>query len=764
MSLKKHPEYKAELERLEYTVDYVKDIILAMDTKREQYNEELREAYIDFDFLDSSLSYVRIMMNSKFLERLENSYDGLVHAEKKPYFCRIDIKREGNSKEDKLYIGKIALPRADGDETPLVIDWRSPVASVYYDGNLGHVTYETPSGTHSGELLLKRQYIIKDGKLEDMMDVDFASTDEFLQVALQENKDNRLKDIVNTIQAEQNKIIRASISEPLIVQGAAGSGKTTIALHRIAYLIYTYEESFTPENFMIIAPNSLFLNYISEVLPELGVDQVEQTTFVDLVYDLTGVKYKLVSPDEKLEKLLVDGDENALIRDVSMFKGSLEFKEIIEKYVLSLEQDFVPQEDLKLEEYTILTAEEVNSIFLKDFYYLPIYSRIPRVKKILTSKLKKELNSIIEELEDDYDKRLNEVRRSTDDAEERREQLGILMDERDNKIESLKKTSKNAVKKYIALFPQNDALHYYRELATSPEKLQYFANNEINQEFLSYFCNYTKEVLAKKRVEFEDLTPLLYIQYKAFGFKKEMKAKHLVIDEAQDFSLFQIDILKEIFDTEMFTLLGDISQGIHSYRGMNDWNELREKVFTSGNSRYLTLEQSYRTTIEIMDLANDVLKLTELPGLVLAKPVVRHGEKPKVLRQKNQNETISALEKRVQDLKEKDYSTVAIICKTTKECTKLKKSLDKRGNIAAKQLNANDISYEGGIVILSAYHAKGLEFDAVIITTLEEDYEQTELDLKLLYVAMTRALHSLDVVCTGKTLSILNKTNAVEKG
>jgi DNA helicase-2/ATP-dependent DNA helicase PcrA len=340
-------------------------------------------------------------------------------------------------------------------------------------------------------------------------------------------------------------------------------------------------------------------------------------------------------------------------------------------------------------------------------------------------------------------------------SEERRSKVISLIDERDQKLKSLKNAAKTAIAKYITLFPKRDILDYYRELATNIDNMKCFGADRENSEMIEYFCSSTEEILNKKNIEFEDLTPLLYLQLKLFGFNKN-DIKYCVIDEAQDFNLFQIYTLKEIFNTELFTLLGDLAQGIHSYRGVKDWNDILKNVFTNSKGRLLTLEQSYRTTIEIMSLANEVLKLSRLPGLVLARPVVRHGDRPGIYRCDAKKDFIDILENRIQALKSKEYQTIAMICKTAEECKKLKELLDKRKNIEAKLLNSEDINYAGGTVIVPSYLAKGLEFDAVIITSLEECYNEKELDIKLLYVAMTRALHSLDVISYGSTMTLLD--------
>jgi DNA helicase-2/ATP-dependent DNA helicase PcrA len=762
MTLKEHPNYNEELERLKYTIEYVENAIASATDRQENLRADMQEAYVELNNRDdSSSSYSRIMLDARFLDNLARNYDGLIRARKKPYFSRIDFQFKEASQIIKYYIGKAALTRVEDNE-PIIIDWRSPIASVYYDGMLGEVSYATATGVTEGELHLKRQFTINNGELEDILDVDITTTDTFLQAALGENKDNKLKDIVSTIQAEQNEIIRADIDYPLIVQGAAGSGKTTIALHRIAYLIYTYEKTFDPDNFLIIAPNRLFLKYISEVLPELGVERVRQTTFIDLAYDLLGISNKLISSDEKLIRFIKPSKQDderqlSLLAQVSQFKGSLEFRDVIDKYVSSLEQSFAPEEDFCFDQHVLCTSSEIKKMILSDLSKYPLYKRIAEVRKTLSRRLKRDKVKIIKAAEEMYDKQIANAFKTMEPSEERRSKIIQLVDERDQKLKSLKYAAKTVIANYIALFPKRGIVDYYRELTASIDNMNCFSSHHVNPEMLAYFCSSTEKVLDLKKVEFEDLSPLLYLQNRIFGFNKKLDVKYCVIDEAQDFSLFQIYTLKEIFNTELFTLLGDMAQGIHSYRGIRNWRDIQEKVFTNRNSKFLTLEQSYRTTIEIMSLANEVLKLITIPGMILARPVVRHGDKPGIYRCNSKKEFLDMLENRIQALRGQKYKTIAMICKTVQECEKVKSLLDKREGLEARLLCSEDINYTGGIVIVPSYLAKGLEFDAVILAALEEDYIEKELDLKLLYVAMTRAMHSLDVLTCGKNMALLDK-------
>ncbi|WP_120169427.1 3'-5' exonuclease [Thermohalobacter berrensis] len=244
------------------------------------------------------------------------------------------------------------------------------------------------------------------------------------------------------------------------------------------------------------------------------------------------------------------------------------------------------------------------------------------------------------------------------------------------------------------------------------------------------------------------------MKHKIFGFKKDIKINSVVIDEAQDFNIFEFYALKEILNTNMFTLLGDLSQGIHSYRSINDWNDVID-IFGKNSTSYMTLVQSYRTTVEIMDFANKVLKKLNDEKLVYAKPVIRHGEKPEIKEFKDQNKLIKSLEDKISAMLNENYKSIAVICKTMEECEKLEKFLKKSGKLDVKVIDENEEVFDGKVVLVPSHLAKGLEFDVIFITNLEEDYKNNNIDIKLLYVAMTRAHHRLYVYHTEGKLEIL---------
>ena len=760
MTLQGRKDYQKEVKRLGQTINYVEKTISTVKNNREKFEEDIKDAYINLDYLDSSSSYSTIMLNTTLLESLERNFDQLIHARKKPYFARMDVQQSNKNHSEELYIGKISLFDASM-ETPLVVDWRAPVASIYYDGRLGNASYDVEGVMHNVELYLKRQYTINEGQLLDYMDVDISVSDTFLQASLEANAEDKLKDIVSTIQAEQNAIIRADINKPLIVQGVAGSGKTTIALHRIAYLIYTYSETFKPENFMIIAPNNLFLDYISQVLPELGADRVKQTTYINLMMEIIEKKYKLTDSNHKLIELIehdnkkYDLSQNQLMVRASRFKSSMQMKNILDRFVETIKMTMVPKKDFYIGDQLIFEYSYILKMFLEDFSYLPLYRRVNQIKLFLAKRTKAETIRILEEISTFFDKNIQRIRDDQEETEERRLKIVSMIDQRDSRLDFIRKSAKTATAKYMNLFSKEDLNGYYKRIITDPDLLAEFSTLKEAKEVYHFISSNAIKLFDAKQFEIEDLAPLAYLKQNLYGFES-LDIKYVVIDEAQDFSEFQFFVLKEILETSGFTVLGDLSQGIHMYRGIENWQFLINNVFKS-DVNYLALEQSYRTTVEIMELANKVLGQCSLEGLIIAKPVVRHGKNPTVKSFCSKEELIKSIENKVLDFKNDGYGSVAIIGKTLKDCAMIRKHLLKNGKISPELLDEKVMHFNHDLVIIPSYLAKGLEFDAVIIVTYDAEYKEEDLDIKLLYVSMTRALHRLDIVCFKDSIPLLDR-------
>ncbi len=754
-----HPDYKEELERCKKTLGYVNKSLEVTLSKKSSVDNSLERARRHFN-AENSQDYIDIIVNSLLQGSMDVKLRNLMAAKNKPYFARIDFVENGKPAPEKLYIGKMSLIR-DEDQKLIIVDWRAPVANLYYEGRLGDAAYDCPDGKIEGTLELKRQFSIEKGKLNEIFDIDITTNDEFLQSSLGANADNRLKDIVTTIQAEQNAIIRADMWRPLIVQGAAGSGKTTIALHRIAYLIYNYEKSFSPENFMIIAPNKLFLNYISDVLPELGVEKVRQTTFEEFAQDLVGKRFKLRDANEKLLEFVdytntaEEKQRLALVRRTSEFKASMHFKEALDSYLKVIEENFIPKENFIFGSTLIFTYEELNELFINQYKMWPIARRVDEIKKNLKTRIKVKKQIIINQLYESCDKRVAFLKLTVPDEDERQKLVTQAIDKRDHDLGNLESESKTAVQDYIKKISRLSPYEYYKDLVNDAPMFKRVVSPWLDEEMSQFARSYTADMLKSGWLEIEDLAPIIYLKFCIYGIDEKIPVRHVVIDEAQDFSAFQIFVLKRIIKDSSFTILGDINQGIHSYRGIQDWNEITEHVFSDRKNEFLTLEQSYRTTVEIMNAANIVIDKIKSREVNKGRPVIRHGEEVRIKAMPEKKDIISEILKNLDEFKTLSYKSVAIICKTLKECKEVHALLSKQTNDITLITGKEEV-YKSGIVVLPSCLAKGLEFDAVIIFNADAvGYTEDELDIKLLYVAMTRPLHKLYIYHTGEVTPLL---------
>ena len=675
----------------------------------------------------------------------------------KPYFARIDFTAKGENLE-KLYIGKLSVLDSSS-QRPIIIDWRAPISNLYYDGRVGKSSYDSPGGKIEGEISLKRQYFIEDGKLEKYSDIDLKATDDALQVALEEKADDRLKNIVATIQGEQNNIIRADMNKALVVQGVAGSGKTTIALHRIAYLIYNCDKEFEPEDFMIIAPNKFFLNYISNVLPDLGVENVKQYTFEDLAYEIIGKRLKISDSNEKLVTIvnkefdeINNGDVDTIIKE-SKLKSSIEFKTNVDGFLKELEENYLPKKDFILENVRIMRYENIQKLFIETYKDLDFEKRINEVKKHVFSKIKNNKEIIEKTITAKRTARINAMLKEDLTEEEKRQKRIEIFEETEKVLKRLDKDDIKIVDFYFNEINKKDAIEYYKEF------IENYIFDKIDNEILgSYLVRNTMRNLNKGEVTFEDLAPIIYIHYKIYGSKVKSKLRHVIVDEAQDYGEFQFSMLKTILKSNSMTILGDIAQGVHSYRGIENWKKFIDVEFPDGDVIYTTLEKTYRTTKDIMKKANEVIENLpeyEKQFIVKGEPVIDRKDSIHIEKMQNEDDTIKACIKRIEDYTKQGFKSIAIIGKDMNECKTIKKKIEKY-NKNIKLIQSKDSEYNAGISIVPSYLAKGLEFDGVILFNVnDENYKNTVLDIKLLYVAITRAMSKLDVFYTGKITEIM---------
>ncbi|MBF0987728.1 MAG: AAA family ATPase [Clostridiales bacterium] len=610
----------------------------------------------------------------------------------KPYFARLDFKRDGESDIEELYIGKVGVIDEKNDN--IIIDWRAPVSSMYYDSNIGDASYKAPEGICTGKLLLKRQYEIENKQLKSYQDVDTVSNDELLKPYLEASVDNRLKNIVSTIQHEQNRIIREPVNKNLIIQGVAGSGKTTVALHRIAYLVYNNRENIKPEQYLIIGPNKFFVNYISGVLPDLDVEDVKQLTYDELCSEILQENITLIDEDVKLLKSIKNEKELTYQK----IKVSMQFKKALDKYIKEIKENTIPIYGVRINETEIISNEFIKQIY-NSFEELDEYDNIKTRLMRTNLFFEKYIDENIEQYREYSEK-------------------------------ELKKALKTYFNKLIPKIPK-----IYQNFLSNLDKYLEISE-DIKEEVKINIIN-----LKNKKFEFEDLSSLIYLKAKINGIDEYGKYKQIVIDEAQDYGEFTFFSLKFILKNAAFSIFGDLAQSIYQYRSIENWESVLNNTFRNqGDIQYLL--KSYRTTTEIMDSANNITKYIKLNT---AKPVIRHGKKVSFIKYKEKNEQISLIKRILEQYKTQNYKTIAIICKNEEEAQELYIKLEMND---IKNITLNDTEYNGGICIITSYLAKGLEFDGVIISNSgEEEYNSNKIiDMKLLYVAMTRPLHELTIL------------------
>lgn len=712
--------------------------------------EEIKKVSDTIEIVKSNIEEYEILYSNLLKENADEQYiqnmskiysnklKNLNNAVSVPYFARVDFKEDKQNNIQKIYIGKTGI--FNDDYEVVVTDWRAPISSIYYDGQLGNVEYECPDGIIKGDLSKKRVYTIENSILKDYQDIDITTNDEFLQECLNENSEARLKNIISTIQSEQNKIIRAKMSNPLIVQGVAGSGKTTVALHRIAYLVYTYEKEFNPDEFLIIAPNKFFLDYISNVLPDLGVDYVRQQTFEEFMLENIDANFEINPINVELSNIVNQNGKTDLIKKSANFKSSLRFKELIDEFIDKFLKSNLPKGDFKISDIVVFNHDEVIDMFMNYFKN----NSINDSKKMLTAILQKRVsniaNELIDRLSEQRKSKLYNIDKNLSDDKVKEIRLEIFK-ETEYEMQQLFKGGKKLVLDYLKNFKIEKVLSIYKKIIS--DKILF--DKYVKSELYEYILETYKKNIKSKKVEYEDLAPLFYIQNRFWGNINNLKLEHIVIDEAQDLGEFQFYNFKEIVKPNMsMTILGDISQGIYSYKGINNWNKLNQIVFDNKASiEYL--KESYRTSMEIMNEANTIInKIVDNENIILAQPIERHGDKVEHWKIDSEDSKISKIYEIIKTHLEAGHINIAVITKDFDESIELHKKLTNY-EVDIKLISENLDKYTGGTIIIPSYLSKGLEFDSVIVSDSNK-YSENILDTKLLYVACTRAMHTLDII------------------
>lgn len=622
---------------------------------------------------------------------------------KSPYFARIDFKFDDEDEFEKIYIGRSSL-RKNSYQEMYVYDWRSPIASIFYRFMTGEAFYDAPCGRVTGELNLKRQYEIKNGILEYFFDSDVQIVDEFLRQLLSQNTTAKMKAIVETIQHEQDVVIRDMENDLLMVQGVAGSGKTSIALHRAAYLMYQgLQTKLSANNIMIISPNSIFEQYISNVLPELGEDNVISSVFEDILSALL-IGRKIQSRNDFLENLIVNSKYKEISRNSIEFKTSSFFREILDQFLIDIPRQWIEFEDVYYEGKCVVSRQ-----ILKD--------------KIL-GRTETPLGIKLEQLEDYILEQIFGTGKGRGHKEE-----------------------KNLIKQEIQKFIKIDIVELYKILFSNEAYFYSLLQNSNPSQNIKNIWKYTKENLEADSLYYDDAIAIAYLYLKIYGTNKYKNIKQVVIDEAQDYYPLQYEIFNLLFSNAKFTILGDMKQTLAKKEDISFYEQI-QKILNKKKSSLIMLDKSFRCTNEILNFS---LKFIEQSSQI--KSFNRNGDSPKVYIADNSEIFIDEIVKEIKLCQEKGFQSICLICKTEKNSTylfnKIKHKLDiqliKNGSVSDLQ----------GVFILPVYMSKGLEFDAVLICDADSQNYHDEDDKNLLYVACTRALHKLSLFCENEVSPLI---------
>jgi len=692
-------EFLKEEKNLENTLNIINEETIKYIEKRKDISEHIvnnRKKFIE-EYEDDEDRVIEYFDHERYIvEELYRTIDKrlleLVKLKESPYFGKIGFIDDGILEE--LYIGRYGLNQDERLE-PVIVDWRAPVASLFYKGMLGKTSYKSPVGEVDVEIASRRQLIIKKAKLEGYFDSDLNIQDEILQLVLSSRSGEKLKDIVTTIQKEQDEIIRADRNKVVVVNGVAGSGKTTIALHRVAYLLYNFRKQLA-NKVLILGPNDIFMDYISEVLPNLGETAVMNETFTSYVYKEIGLNENIKTPTSYLEEVLNGNEE--VIKEIK-YKSSKEFIEELDNKIKEIENNYFKVKPVIFMGEEIVSEEEVKELFNKYYEYMPIFRRSQKIKRVLISKIK--------------DRRDEEVRKINLKAKEAREKLTAeeLMVE-ENNIEYRRRL---AIRDVIA------------EVIKTKKEISAWIENESVIDIYKNFINVSE-------LSYLDLAALLYLMVKLEGKKSSNEIKHIVIDEAQDFNMLQFIALKEFTGCRSYTIVGDANQRL--IRAEEVPAMLRLEELFNNLHQLFELNKSYRSTYQIMEYANKFLDENSVV------PFVRRGEFDVLetsVPKDDKEDLIEVLLNLLEDYEEEEYENVAIITRDKNDLEKIAPELKKHININA--FANEDIIYKGGKVIVPSYFAKGLEFDAVIIVNFDKDTDNL-----IKYIMATRALHRLSVV------------------
>ncbi len=692
-------EIESEKQYLLKVVDILNDEIDNYDKKVKSLSSNIQEqmSYAwdktnrlsDTEFVYALANIQKRSVYADNANKKVRSYKKMLNS---AYFARIDF--DDGEEVLPIYIGISSL---QSGEDFYVFDWRAPISSMFYNSEVGDASYTISTGDKiSGKITLKRQYKISGGEIKEIFDTDMQIIDNVLKRILSSNATNKMKNIVNTIQKEQNEIIRKKNYDILVVQGPAGSGKTSIAMHKIAYLLYSERDKINNSNVMILSPNDIFNNYISDVLPDIGEDNVCQATYLEFAKAYIN-EFSIASTIEDVYEVIYAKTRDSQKYNEIKFKSSSLYYKIIDDFIESKKIELLGLEPVVVgdDETEVVSAEDIKQI----------------------------ANQVKSENESLYSRGKKIV-----------ERIFYLANSRCKKQLTLEKLKKQQLENLVKVKIKIGA--FYEELYSDKEFFVNFVKSEVEKygkqdKFVNFnfekVFDLTKESIDKDELQYQDITPFMYLKSRIIGIGANKNIKYVLIDEAQDYSVAQYKILAMLFKNSNITLLGDINQSILPFNNIKDYSKIintlkRYKQNASISETEIT--KTYRSTFEINDYAKKVIDSKNRYS-----QIDRHGDEVIITKQEEYNP--EEIIKRALELK-KSYNTVAIICKNSEETLLYNQLIKSEQNLNKFRIVTKDdkVFVEDKIMIIPSYLSKGLEFDAVIVSNAsDENYTESEQNL-----------------------------------
>lgn len=753
---KQSNELAFEQAHLDQTLDLLKQRetelsadIKSAKTDAKQINEHFfDDVKLDFDGYSTSMdTALSIHQQQQLLNERENAWQHsarqlstIKRLEQRPFFARIDFQ-EKNEAPETIYIGLGTF--ADHDNHYLIYDWRAPICSVYYDGQLGKVSYNAPDGVQSVELLKKRQFMIDQQKIVNMFDTDESIGDQMLLEVLGEKSSTKMKSIVTTIQREQNKIIRNTHDDLLFVQGAAGSGKTSAILQRVAYLLYRYRGNLTSSNVIMFSPNQLFNDYIRNVLPEMGEQNMVQMTYWQFISRRV--------PNLAVSTLFDQFENQTENQSITNFKNSLTFFKLLTKYAKKLNRAGVLFKNIYFKEQNkpYFDKDKIKEIYYSFNENYGLANRIDATREELVQALNHKIEPEIKKAW---------VAQTLESLSQ--EQLNALYDRPDQEFESEKKETHflgrkiviKELRKVLNQINRNRFLNirgqYVSFLRAVPKMVDLdkfgISDDQWTQEIEQVIANF-----KQRQITMDDASAYLYLYDLVTGRRTNLEMRYAFVDEIQDYTPFQVAYLKYNFPRAKFTMLGDLNQAIFTRDQSHSLLKQISSLFDPDSTEVVQLTKSYRSTKQLTDFTKQILRQGEK-----IESFDRQGPKPVIWQSKNAAEELATL---IKVIKENDQQrlTTAIITKDLAQSRYVHEQLKEQGVKTSLIATANQ-SLVPGTLVLPSYLAKGLEFDSVVMWNASADeYDQIE-QAQLVYTITSRAMYKLDIIYTGQLTQLLD--------